>query len=181
MFAVIKTGGKQYKVAAGDVISVERLAGDVGKSLELDQVLMIGDDKGTTVGAPLVDGASVSATVLDQARGDKIIVFKKKRRKDYRRRQGHRQELTVLRITDIRSAGAAKKAKPAAVGEPAKAPEKKAEKKPAENKVAEKKPAAKKAAAEKEAKKPAVGKGSKPAAKKGAAKKGAAGKGKEKG
>ncbi len=109
MYAVIKTGGKQYRVAKDDVIVVERLVGTAGDKIELDQVLMLDDGKGPTLGTPLVDGARVAATVLDQSRGDKIIVFKKKRRKNYRRTMGHRQDLTVLRITDILAKG--KKAK----------------------------------------------------------------------
>jgi len=109
MYAVIKTGGKQYRVAKDDVIVVERLVGTAGDKIELDQVLMLDDGKGPTLGTPLVEGARVAATVLDQSRGDKIIVFKKKRRKNYRRTMGHRQDLTVLRITDILAKG--KKAK----------------------------------------------------------------------
>ncbi len=97
MFAVIKTGGKQYKVAPNDVIIVEKLPGQAGDTVTLDQVLMVGEK----VGAPLVAGASVTATLVDHTRGEKIIVFKKKRRQNYRRKKGHRQDLTVLRITDI--------------------------------------------------------------------------------
>ena len=104
MFAVIRTGGKQYRVQKDDVIRVERLDGEPGAAIELDQVLMLDDGKGPTIGSPLVAGARVSATVLDQTRADKIIVFKKKRRKNYRRKQGHRQHQTVLRITDIAAA-----------------------------------------------------------------------------
>ena len=100
MFAVIKTGGKQYKVAANDVIRVEKLAGEAGETVTLDQVLMVGDK----IGAPTVAGASVTATVVEQTRADKVIIFKKKRRQNYRRKKGHRQELTVLRITDIAGA-----------------------------------------------------------------------------
>jgi len=112
MFAVIKTGGKQYKVAKDDVIKVERLAGEAGDTVQLDQVLAVAADDGAlTVGAPVVAGASVSATVLEQGRADKIIVFKKKRRQNYRRKAGHKQDITVLRITDI-SASGAKKAAP---------------------------------------------------------------------
>ena len=107
MFAVVRTGGKQYRVSKDDVIRVERLAGEPGAAIELDQVLMLDDGKSPTIGTPLVDGARVSATVLDQTRADKIIVFKKKRRKNYRRKHGHRQHQTVLRITDILAAGAA--------------------------------------------------------------------------
>ncbi|KIL97584.1 LSU ribosomal protein L21p [Paramagnetospirillum magnetotacticum MS-1] len=100
MFAVIQTGGKQYKVASGDVIRVEKLAGEAGSEVVLDQVLMVGEK----IGAPVVSGASVKATVVAQARGEKIIVFKKRRRQNSRRKNGHRQDLTILRITDI-SAG----------------------------------------------------------------------------
>jgi large subunit ribosomal protein L21 len=101
MYAVIKTGGKQYRVTAGDVISVEKLAAEPGSTVSLDEVLMVGEEGSPTIGTPTVAGASVKAEVLDQTRGDKIIVFKKKRRQGYRRKAGHRQDLTVLRITDI--------------------------------------------------------------------------------
>ncbi len=101
MFAVIRTGGKQYKVANGDVIKVEKLAGDAGESITLDDVLMVSDGATTTIGAPTVAGATVQAQVVAQDRGPKIIVFKKKRRQNYRRKNGHRQDLTVLRITGI--------------------------------------------------------------------------------
>ena len=101
MFAVIRTGGKQYRVRENDVIRVERLAGAPGETVALDEVLMLDAGAGPTIGDPLVAGASVRATVLDQARADKILVFKKKRRKNYRRLHGHRQDMTVLRITDI--------------------------------------------------------------------------------
>ncbi|MGE5270243.1 MAG: 50S ribosomal protein L21 [Thiohalocapsa sp.] len=104
MFAVIRTGGKQYKVAPNDVIAVEKLAGEPGATIELAEVLMVGGD-GTelSTGTPLVSGASVSAELVEHRRGDKIIVFKKKRRHNYRRKNGHRQHETVLRITEIRS------------------------------------------------------------------------------
>lgn len=105
MFAVIRTGGKQYRVAKDDVISVEKLAAEPGAAVELTEVLMIGDGAEVTTGAPLLDGALVSATVVEQTRAAKIIVFKKKRRHNYRRKKGHRQHQTVLRITDIRGAG----------------------------------------------------------------------------
>jgi large subunit ribosomal protein L21 len=104
MFAVIRTGGKQYKVAKDDVISVEKLAAEPGGEIELNEVLMIGHGAEVATGAPLVDGASVSAVVVEQTRADKIILFKKKRRHNYRRKKGHRQHQTVLRITDIRGA-----------------------------------------------------------------------------
>ena len=141
MFAVIKTGGKQYKVAKDDVIRVEKLPGESGQVIEFAEVLMLGDEAGATVGSPLVDGATVTATVLEQIRDDKIIVFKKKRRKKYRRTAGHRQSLTVLRVTDI-----VKGAKPAAKKAPDKTEAK--EDKPAK-KPAAKKPATQKTAAEK--------------------------------
>ena len=105
MYAVLKTGGKQYKVSENDVIIVERLSGDSGAKINLDKVLMIGDGENTSVGNPIIEGALVAAEVLEHKRGDKITVFKKKRRKNYRRTMGHRQELTVLRITDILAAG----------------------------------------------------------------------------
>ena len=97
-FAVIQTGGKQYKVAKDDVIKVERLAGEAGSEIVLDQVLLVGDK----IGAPTVAGASVTAKVVAQARGPKIIIFKKRRRQNSRRKNGHRQDLTILRITDIK-------------------------------------------------------------------------------
>ena len=101
MYAVLKTGGKQYRVAKGDVIKVEKLDGEAGGKITLDQILMVGEGDKTTVGSPLVKGAKVTAEILGQDRGPKIIVFKKKRRQNYRRKKGHRQDITVLRITDI--------------------------------------------------------------------------------
>jgi large subunit ribosomal protein L21 len=101
MYAVVKTGGKQYRVTSGDVIKVERLEGEAGGKIEFDQVLMVGNGDKTTVGSPLVSGAKVIAEIIAQDRGPKIIVFKKKRRQNYRRKNGHRQDLTVLRIKDI--------------------------------------------------------------------------------
>ena len=103
MFAVIRTGGKQYKVAPDDVIAVERLDGEPGATIEHADVLMIGDGTAISIGAPLVAGALVSAELVEHRRADKIIVFKKKRRHNYRRKNGHRQHQTVLRITEIRS------------------------------------------------------------------------------
>ena len=103
MFAVIRTGGKQYKVASGDVIEVEKLEGENGATLTLDQVLMVFDGGTATVGTPIVAGATVTAELVRQARGPKIIIFKKKRRQNYRRKNGHRQEVTVLRITGIQA------------------------------------------------------------------------------
>ena len=106
MFAIVKTGGKQYHVAPGDQIVVERIAGDVGAAIALNEVLAIGDAEASIIGAPLVPNASVSAKILQQPRGTKVIVFKKKRRKNYRRKHGHRQELTVLKIEGINRAEA---------------------------------------------------------------------------
>ena len=102
MFAVIRTGGKQYKVAKDDVIAVEKLAGDPGAVNELGEVLMVGEGAEVAAGTPFVAGASVSAELVEQRRAPKIIVFKKKRRHNYRRKNGHRQHQTVLRITEIR-------------------------------------------------------------------------------
>ena len=117
MYAVVKTGGKQYRVAKDDVIVVEKLAGDAGDVIELDQVLAMDDGKGLTVGAPLVDGARVAATVLEQKKADKVTIFKKKRRKNYRRTRGHRQQVTVLRVTDIVAKGKSKGKAAAAAAE----------------------------------------------------------------
>jgi large subunit ribosomal protein L21 len=102
MFAIVKTGGKQYTVAENDVIIVEKLAGEAGSEIKLEDVLLVGADGKTTVGTPLVKGASVTAEVLEQGKGDKVIIFKKKRRQQYRRTKGHRQEQTVLRIKSIK-------------------------------------------------------------------------------
>ena len=103
MYAVIKTGGKQYKVAKGDVLRVEKLNAAAGEMISFDQILMLGDDQGTIVGAPRIAGAEVKATVLEQVRDDKVIVFKKRRRKNSRRKNGHRQALTILRVTEVLS------------------------------------------------------------------------------
>jgi large subunit ribosomal protein L21 len=102
MFAVIQTGGKQYKVAQNDVITVERLAGEAGATIELGDVLAVSDGATLRVGSPLVPGAKVTAEVVEQTRGPKIIVFKKRRRQNSRRKNGHRQDLTVLKITGLK-------------------------------------------------------------------------------
>lgn len=107
MFAVIKTGGKQYRVAAGDEVTIEKLAAEAGESVTFGEVLMVGGEAGTVVGAPTVAGASVAGEVVEQTRGDKVIVFKKRRRQNSRRRNGHRQWLTVVRITGIEPGAAA--------------------------------------------------------------------------
>ena len=102
MYAVVATGGKQYRVSPGDRIEVEKLAGEVGQTIALDHVMMIGGEgQGVSVGTPRLDDAWVEAQIVAQKRGKKIIVFKHKRRKGYRRKQGHRQSLTALKITGI--------------------------------------------------------------------------------
>ncbi|MCH9799744.1 MAG: 50S ribosomal protein L21 [Betaproteobacteria bacterium] len=133
MYAVIKTGGKQYKVAAGDYLKVEKLDGDVGSKVVIDKILMVADGENVTIGSPLVAGAKVNATVLSHGKGDKVMIFKFHRRKHYRKTQGHRQSYTEIQIDDINGKSAAKaEAKPAAAKE-----------------AVAKKPAAKKAAATK--------------------------------
>ena len=104
MFAVIKTGGKQYKVQKDDKLLVEKLEANEGDKIKLDEVLMIGDGKKSTVGEPVVKGAVVEAKVVTQTRAPKITVFKKKRRQNYRRKKGHRQNLTMIQITNIKAA-----------------------------------------------------------------------------
>ena len=187
MFAVIRTGGKQYRVAKDDKIVVEKLTGEPGAMVELADVLMIGGDgKAPTVGSPIIDKAAVFAEVVEQSRADKIIVFKKHRRKNYRRTRGHRQEQTVLRIVDVSptgtrpKAGAKAKAAPKTDTKPKAEPKEKAAA-PAETKKTEakspakeeakKKPTAKKPAAPKTAAKKDAPK-KKPAAKKKAPAKG---------
>jgi len=148
MFAVIKTGGKQYRVSENDVFVVEKLAGEAGDTIQFDEVLMIGEDgKAPTVGSPLLDKASVTAELVRQTRGEKVIIFKKRRRQNSRRKNGHRQDLTLVKITGISASGAKKApAKKAAVAE-----DKPAEKAAAApKKAAAKKPAAKKPAAKSE-------------------------------
>jgi large subunit ribosomal protein L21 len=105
MFAVIKTGGKQYRVAADDVLKIEKVEGEPGQIIQLGDVLVVGGDN-VTLGAPTVAGATVAAEVLEQGRGPKVIAFKKRRRKNSRRKRGHRQEFTLLRITEILTDGA---------------------------------------------------------------------------
>ena len=105
MYAVIKTGGKQYRVQPGDVIVVEKLDGEAGANVSFGDVLMLGGDKGVTLGAPLIDGAFVGATLIETRKGEKVKIFKKTRRQGYRRTNGHRQMESVLRITGIEGAG----------------------------------------------------------------------------
>ncbi len=101
MYAVIKTGGKQYRVAEHDVIQIERLSGDAGSAVEFTEVLMVGEGESVKVGKPLIAGAKVTAELVEQTRGPKVIAFKKRRRKNSRRKKGHRQDLTKVRITGI--------------------------------------------------------------------------------
>ena len=139
MFAVIRTGGKQYRVAENDLIAVERLAGEPGDSIDLADVLMIGGDgEAPTVGAPVLDKAMVRAEVVEQKLGKKVLIFKKIRRQNHRRKRGHRQELTLLRITGISPTGEPPAPKAAAAAEspaedaPAAKPKAKKARKPAE-------------------------------------------------
>ncbi len=166
MFAVLKTGGKQYRVQSGDVLRVEKLAADAGEKVQFNEILMVG----TTVGTPTVEGAAVQAEVIDQIKGEKVIHFVKRRRKhSSKRTKGHRQQLTLLRITDILEKGGDKSGVKAAVGagsvsaaavaaaKPArKAAPKKAAPKAEEAKAAPKKAAPKKAAPKKAAKEAAA-------------------------
>ena len=163
MFAVIRTGGKQYRVAAEDVIKVEKVKGDPGEIVQFGEVLVVGGDD-VTLGEPTIAGASVAAEVLEQGRGAKVIAFKKRRRKNSRRKRGHRQEFTLLRVTEILTDGA----KPTVTARP------KPERKPkpavaasedgddAEESAAPKATAAKKKPAKAAAKKPAAKKADKP-------------------
>ncbi|MFN4282308.1 MAG: 50S ribosomal protein L21 [Alphaproteobacteria bacterium] len=148
MFAVIRTGGKQYKVAQNDVIVVEKLLAEAGDDIDFTDVLALNDGAVTTFGKPGVAGALVTAEVLEQARGDKIIVFKKQRRQNYRRKNGHRQDLTVVRITGILADASKRPEKKAKATKPA---AEKTEAAPAKKAAAAKKAPAKKAAAKKAA------------------------------
>ncbi|MFN3146994.1 MAG: 50S ribosomal protein L21 [Paracoccaceae bacterium] len=116
MFAVMKTGGKQYKVQSGDILRVEKLAADAGETVQFNEILMLGGDA-PVLGSPLVDGAAVQAEVIDQIKGDKVIHFVKRRRKhSSKRTKGHRQQLTLLRVTDILASGAGASGVKAAIG-----------------------------------------------------------------
>lgn len=147
MFAVIKTGGKQYRVAANDLIKVEKVAGEAGDIVEFAEVLMVGEGAKAEIGAPLVSGALVTAEVVDQGRARKVIAFKKRRRQNSKRTRGHRQELTMVRISEILTGGAkpTKKAAPKAAEKKVEAVSKAAE----GTETAPKKAAPKKAAAPK--------------------------------
>jgi large subunit ribosomal protein L21 len=141
MYAVIRTGGKQYRVAANDVLDVEKIPGEAGETIQFNDVLLVGGKGEAQIGTPLVEGASVAAELVEHHRGEKVIIFKKRRRQNSRRRNGHRQYLTTVRITEILTDGAkAKGAKAKPVASKAEtapdvkaeaAPETKAEAKPA--------------------------------------------------
>ena len=161
MYALVRTGGKQYRVAKDDTILVERISADEGAEVILDDIVMLGDGDKVTIGTPRVEGAAVSATVVSQTRGPKIIIFRRKRRKNHRRTQGHRQDLTLLKINAIAEDGKSLKPKAA----PAKKAAAKADAAP--------KTAAKKAAPKAEAKADATAAPKKAAAKKAPAKKAA--------
>ena len=105
MFAIIKTGGKQYKVAANETIKVELLAGEAGDTITFGEVLLVGNADSQTIGAPLVSGASVTGTIVRQTRGPKVIAFKKRRRQNSKRTRGHRQHLTEIKISEILASG----------------------------------------------------------------------------
>jgi large subunit ribosomal protein L21 len=154
MFAVIRTGGKQYRVAPNDIIEIERIAGEPGDIVELSEVLLLGGGDGAPKTGSPISGASVAAEVVEQMRGEKIIVFKKKRRKNYRRKKGHRQFLTMLRITEILTDGKKPSKTKAPKPEPKKAEKKPVEAKPAKPAKPAKKPAAKAAAKPRAAAKP---------------------------
>ncbi len=144
MFAVIKTGGKQYRVAAEDILKIEKLDGEAGDIVEFNEVLMVGEGADATVGAPFVDGALVTAEVVDQGRASKVIAFKKRRRQNSKRIRGHRQHLTTVKISEILTGGA-KPSKKTAAKKPAPAKEEtKTEAPKAEAKKAEAPKAAKK-------------------------------------
>ncbi len=130
MYAVVKTGGKQYRVSENDTLKVERLAGEAGDIVTLGDVLIVGDGENVTLGEPSVAGAAVAAEIVEQARDRKIIVFKKRRRQNYRRKAGHRQHYTLLKITEILTDGA-KPSKKAAQKKPAKKAAPKADAAPA--------------------------------------------------
>ena len=152
MFAVVKTGGKQYRVTPGDVIVVEKIIGETGDKVKLDQILMIDEgEKELKIGSPIVADVAVNCIVLDQSRTDKILVFKKKRRQGYKRTKGHRQDQTVLRIIDINGKGALP-AKPEKKQVTKEKPESLSETTPTESELtAEKKSTVKKAASKKKA------------------------------
>ena len=147
MYALVRTGGKQYRVSKDDTILVEKIIAEEGATIVLDDIIMLDDGEKVTVGTPKVDGAAVSATIIKQTRGSKIVIFRKKRRKNHRRTQGHRQDLTLLKINDI--AEDQKKLKTSSATPKKPASKAAATKKPASKVAATKKPASKTAATKK--------------------------------
>lgn len=145
MYAIVDIAGQQFKVEKDQKLYVHRLDAEAGKKVDFDRVLLIDDNGKVNIGAPAIDGAQVSATVLEHLKGDKVIVFKKKRRKGYRKKNGHRQSLTEIQINDIKASGAKKAAAPKAKAEPA--PAKEEAPKPEAKAAAPKKEAAPKAKA----------------------------------
>ncbi|NLD11211.1 MAG: 50S ribosomal protein L21 [Clostridiales bacterium] len=129
MYAVIETGGKQYRVQEGDIITIEKLDAEAGKKVEFDKVLVLSDDNGLKVGTPYVEGAKVVGKVVENGKGQKIVIFKYKNKKDYRKKQGHRQPYTMVEINDLGGVEKkpAKKAEPKKEAEPKAAPKKEAE------------------------------------------------------
>ncbi len=123
MYAIVQTGGKQYRVNKGDVITVEKLNAEVGAEVVLDEVLVLGEGADVKVGNPFVEGAAVAAKVLENGKGKKVVIYKYKAKKDYRKKQGHRQPYTKLEITDLAASGEKKKAAPAAAAPAAPAAE----------------------------------------------------------
>lgn len=174
MYAVVRTGGKQYRVAKDEVLVVEKLAGEAGGDIELSEVLVLDNGSETQIGSPLVEGARVFGTVIAQDKTDKVLTFKRKRRKNHRRLRGHRQNVTVLRITDILAKGeerapraeAAPKPKQAEAAAAGEASEDAPKKKATAKKAAPKKAAAEKTPAAKKAPNKSAGAKKKPAAKK---------------
>lgn len=163
MYAVIETGGKQYRVQEGDVITIEKLNVAAGDDITFDKVLLLNDGAQVQVGAPILEAAKVFGSVVENGKGEKVIIFKYKSKKDYRKKQGHRQPYTMVKIESLSADGkpAPKKVVEKPVAEAVEADKPAEEKKPAAKKAAEKKPAAKKADTEEKAKKPAAKKAAK--------------------
>ena len=155
MYAVVATGGKQYRVEAGSELLVERIAADAGSSITFDRILLIGDGDSVTVGTPTVDGASVSATVIGDAKGPKLVIFKFKQKVKYRRHTGHRQHLTRVRIDDISNGSRRTKAQRAESDEPEASAGAEAAEKPKRTRRPAAKPSATKAASAEESPGPA--------------------------
>jgi large subunit ribosomal protein L21 len=150
MYAVVNTGGKQYKVKQGEILRVEKIPGDVGSTVTFDRVLLFSDGKNVDIGQPVLDDVAVEGRIVEQGKAKKIIVFKYKRRKRYRRKKGHRQEFTAVRIDSIKSKGAKTKKTPEKTDQP-ESKDKMADLEPKAKKVEAKKKAPKKAATQKAA------------------------------